>query len=87
MDLFLEAYGAVAGNLALISLARGGIFLGGGIAPKLLPVMTDGTFMRGFTGKGRFTDLLSRIPVKVIENPLTALLGAARRGYLLARKD
>lgn len=87
MDVFLEAWGAVAGNLALISLARGGIFLGGGIAPKLLPLLTDGTFMRGFTGKGRFTDILSRIPVKVIENPLTALLGAARRGHLIARKD
>ncbi len=87
LDLFLEACGAVAGNLALVSLARGGVFLGGGIAPKLLPRMVDGTFMRGFTGKGRFTDLLSRIPVKVIENPLTALLGAARRGHLISRKD
>jgi glucokinase len=87
MDIFLEAYGAVAGDLALTCLARGGMFLGGGIVPKLLPRLTDGKFMRGFTGKGRFTDLLSRIPVKVIENPLTALLGAARRGHLLARKD
>jgi glucokinase len=87
LDLFLEAYGAAAGNLALTCLARGGVYLGGGIAPRLLPRMTDGTFMRGFTGKGRFTDLLSRIPVKVIENPLTALLGAARRGYMTSRKD
>jgi glucokinase len=87
LDVFLSAYGAVAGNLALVCLARGGVFLGGGIAPKLLPRMTDGTFMRAFTAKGRFADLLSRIPVRVIENPLTALLGAARRGYLLSRKD
>jgi len=87
LDLFLEAYGAVAGNLALACLARGGVYLGGGIAPRLIPRMADGTFMRGFTGKGRFTDLLSRIPVKVIENPLTALLGAARRGFIFSRKD
>jgi len=85
LDLFLEAYGAVAGNLALACLARGGVYLGGGIAPHLLPRMADGTFMRGFTGKGRFTDLLSRIPVKVIENPLTALLGAARRGFIVSK--
>jgi glucokinase len=87
LDLFLEAYGAAAGNLALTCLARGGVYLGGGIAPRLLPRLADATFMRGFTGKGRFTDLLSRIPVKVILNPKTALFGAARRGHLLSRKD
>ncbi|TLY29266.1 MAG: glucokinase [Nitrospirae bacterium] len=77
LDLFASIYGAEAGNLALKVLALDGIYLGGGIAPKLLPKLKDGTFLRGFTGKGRYKRLLSTIPVRVIMNQKTALLGAA----------
>ncbi len=74
--LFVEIYGAEAGNLALKSLATGGIFIGGGIAPKILPAMQDGQFMRAFKAKGRFLPLLDKIPVKLSLNPRTPLMGA-----------
>ena len=74
--LFVELYGAETGNLALKSLATGGIFIGGGIAPKILPAMQDGKFMRAFKAKGRFLPLLEKIPVKLSLNPLTPLIGA-----------
>jgi glucokinase len=77
LDVFASAYGAEAGNLALKALATGGVYLGGGIAPKILPKLEDGTFLRAFTAKGRFADWLARIPVKVILDPKTALRGAA----------
>lgn len=77
MEVFVDAYGAEAGNLALRTMATGGIFIGGGIAPKILPLLTDGRFMRAFLDKGRFRDLLSNIPVRVILNEQTCLLGAA----------
>lgn len=76
--LFLSIYGAEAGNLALKYLASGGVFIGGGIAPHLQPFLKEGTFMESFVSKGRFRSLLSAIPVKVILNEKTALLGAAR---------
>ncbi len=79
LDLMIEVYGRQAGNLALALMAVGGVFVGGGIAPKILPRLTDGRFMDAFAGKGRFEPLLRRIPVRVILNDLTALLGAARR--------
>ena len=75
--MFVEAYGAEAGNLALRSLSTGGLFIGGGIAPKILPAMTDGRFMRAFLDKAPFDVLLAKIPVKIILNAETALLGAA----------
>jgi glucokinase len=78
LDLFVGAYGAEAGNMALRCLAVGGVFLGGGIAPKLLPALRSGGFMRAFTSKGRFAELLQRIPVNVALNPRAPLLGAAR---------
>jgi glucokinase len=78
LDLFVEAYGAEAGNMALRCLAVGGVFLGGGIAPKLLPALCSGRFMQAFTAKGRFAELLHRIPVNVALNPRAPLLGAAR---------
>ena len=78
LDLFASIYGAEAGNLALKVLTTGGIYLGGGIAPKILPKLTDGTFMKSFLDKGRFSPLMHRIPVGVILNEKTALLGAAR---------
>lgn len=77
MEVFVDAYGAEAGNLALRTMALGGLFIGGGIGPKILPLLTDGRFMRAFLDKGRFTDLLRKVPVKVILNAEAALLGAA----------
>lgn len=77
LDLFASIYGAEAGNLALKAMALSGVYLGGGIAPKLLPKLKDGTFMRAFTAKGRYKRLLSAIPVRVITNPKAGLLGAA----------
>ncbi|MGH2709167.1 MAG: glucokinase, partial [Actinomycetota bacterium] len=77
LDVFVSAYGAEAGNLALTALATGGVYVGGGIAPKILPKLEDRTFLRAFTAKGRFAEWLARIPVKVILDPKTALRGAA----------
>jgi glucokinase len=79
LDLMIDVYGRQAGNLALTLMATSGVFVGGGIAPKILPRLMDGRFLEAFVGKGRFEELLRRIPVKVILNDLTALLGAARR--------
>jgi len=76
LDLFASAYGAYAGNMALATLPRGGVYLAGGIAPKLVTKLKDGAFMRAFTSKGRFGELLSAIPVHVIMNPKVGLLGA-----------
>jgi glucokinase len=84
LELFLAAYGAAAGDLALVALATGGIYVGGGIAPKLWPRLGDGTFRDGFLDKGRMRSLLATVPVRLVRNPDTALLGAARRAGLLA---
>jgi glucokinase len=77
LALFASIYGAAAGNLALKLMATGGVFVGGGIAPKLLPLLSSGSFMAAFVDKGRFRELLERVPVRVILNDKTALLGAA----------
>lgn len=77
LDLFASIYGAEAGNLALKALSLDGVYVGGGIAPKLIEKLKDGTFMRSFTNKGRYKRLMSTIPVKVVLNSKTALLGAA----------
>jgi glucokinase len=77
LDLMVEIYGAESGNLALKLMATGGVYLGGGIPPRILPKLEDGAFMRAFTAKGRFADLLAGIPVRVILNDRTALMGAA----------
>lgn len=82
LDLFVALYGAKAGNLALTIMAAGGVFVGGGIAPKILEKLTDGTFMAAFTAKGRLKPVLEAMPVRVILNDKTALLGAARCAYL-----
>jgi glucokinase len=74
--LFVELYGAETGNLALKSLATGGVYIGGGIGPKIIPAMQDGNFMRAFKAKGRFFPLLDKIPVKLSLNPRTPLIGA-----------
>ena len=77
LDLFVSILGAAAGNLALTGLTRGGIYLGGGIVPSILPKLREGPFMKAFVDKGRFSGLLSEIPVRVILNDRAALLGAA----------
>ena len=87
LELFASIYGAEAGNLALKALALDGVYLGGGIAPKLLAKLKDGTFMRGFTNKGRYKRLMNSIPVKVILNNQTALLGAASVAGRLAAAE
>lgn len=74
---FVSVYGAAAGNYALSTLAVGGVFLGGGIAPKILPRLQDGPFLDAFAHKGRFADYMRRIPVHVVLAPDVALLGAA----------
>ena len=76
LDLFASIYGGEAGNVALKMLALGGVFLGGGIAPKILDVFKKGKFMKSFLAKGRFKNLLSSIPVSIILNDRTALLGS-----------
>lgn len=77
LDLFASIYGAEAGNLALKAMSLDGVYLGGGIAPKLIAKLKDGSFMKAFTNKGRYKRLMSSIPVKVIMNQQTPLLGAA----------
>ena len=77
LDTMVSIYGAQAGNVALTLMATGGVYLGGGIPPKILGKLEDGTFMRAFCDKGRFRTLLERIPVRVILNDRTALIGAA----------
>jgi len=87
VEIFVSMYGAEAGNLALKLMATGGIFVGGGIAPKILRKLQAGEFMAAFVHKGRFERLLRDVPVRVILNDKTALLGAAHaaalRGSLL----
>jgi len=75
--------GAETGNMTLNVLATGGVYLGGGISPRILPVLESGPFLAEFTAKGRFASLLEDVPVHVILNPKAALLGAA--SYGLAR--
>jgi glucokinase len=77
---FVSILGAEAGNLALKVLANGGVYIGGGIPPRILPHFMDETFLHAFQAKGRFTQMLANIPVHIITNPKLALLGAARHG-------
>jgi glucokinase len=85
LDLFASIYGAAAGNLALQVMAVGGVFIGGGIAPKIIWKLKDGTFMKAFKDKGRLSHIVVHIPVKVIMNERTALLGAASRAIALLK--
>ena len=78
LHIFVEVYGAMAGNLALLLKSVGGLYVGGGIAPKIMPKLTDGTFMRNYSDKGRMSGLVNSIPVRVILDDKTALYGAAR---------
>ncbi len=77
LDLFAAVYGAQAGNLALTVLATGGVYLCGGIAPRLIAKLGDGTFINAFNGKGRLAPVMARMPVRVVMSPDVGLLGAA----------
>ncbi len=77
VDLFCSIYGAEAGNLALKCMAVGGVYVGGGIAPKMLSALQKGSFLRSFVDKGRFNSLLRKLPVSIATNPHAPLLGAA----------
>jgi len=77
LDMFVSAYGAEAGNLALTLLSVGGVYVGGGIAPRILEKLKDGIFIKAFTNKGRLSQLLINMPVRVILESRAALLGAA----------
>ena len=77
LDMFVAAYGSEAGNLALRSVATAGVYIGGGIAPKILTALTSGAFMRAFVAKPPLDEMLKTMPVKIILNPDAALLGAA----------
>lgn len=82
MDMLVSIYGAEAGNLALRAVATGGLYLGGGIAPQILPKLRDPAFLKAFRAKGRLSNFLDAVPVRVIINDQTALLGAARVALL-----
>jgi glucokinase len=77
LEMFVDIYGAEAGNLALKMLALGGVYVGGGVAPKILPMLRDGRFARAFSDKGRMAKMLSGIEIRVSLNENAALLGAA----------
>jgi glucokinase len=83
LEIFVDVYGAESGNHALRSMSTGGVFVGGGIAPKILPALDDGRFMRAFRNKPPHVELLSAMPVHVILNTDTGLLGAAVRANAL----
>ena len=78
LEIFVSVYGAEAGNLALKAMAVGGVLVGGGIAPRILPALTDGNFVKAFRDKGRLAALMDAIPISVALNPRAPLLGAAQ---------
>lgn len=84
INLFLEIYGAVAGNLALTLLSHGGLYVAGGIAPRLATFFRDDTFMRAFCDKGKFADVMRTIPVHLVMSPDVGLRGAVARAAALA---
>lgn len=87
LELFVWIYGAAAGNLALKFMARGGVYLGGGIAPKIIGKLRESTFMEAFVAKGRMRPLLETIPVRVVMNDKAALLGAANHALSNLRRQ
>jgi len=86
LDIFINAYGAAAGNLALTVLARGGLYIAGGIAPKIVDKMRDGIFMNAFVNKSKMKSLLETIPVRLITSDNVGLRGAARYA-LMSRSE
>ena len=87
LELFVSAYGASAGNLALTTLSTAGLYLGGGIAPRILPALRWPMFLEAFLDKAPMNDLISRVPVKVIVNPGAGLLGAATHAQHVAERS
>ncbi len=85
LDMFCSVLAAQAGNLALTVMATGGLYLGGGIPPRILPALQRGSFLQSFLSKGRLRSLMERVPLRVITNPSAALLGAARAAVTLDR--
>ncbi len=83
LDIFVSVYGAEAGNLALKAMAVGGVFVGGGIAPRIMPRLTSGAFVTAFRDKGRLAALMEAMPIRVALNPRAPLLGAAQVAGLL----
>lgn len=84
LDLFCRILGQVAGDLALLAQARGGVYLAGGIAPKVLPALKEAAFLEGFSGKGRFREWMDRVPVRVVLDEAVGLKGAALAGHRLS---
>jgi glucokinase len=82
LELFVSVYGAEAGNLALKILATGGVYVGGGIAPKILLKLQEGEFVRSFVMKGRYEGLMRQMPVWVILNDRIAIVGAAHHAVM-----
>ena len=82
-DMFVSAYGSEAGNLALRAFATAGVYIGGGIAPKIMPALESGLFLEAFRAKEPMADLVATIPVSVILNPDAGLLGAAVRAVAM----
>jgi len=85
LELFAGIYGSVAGDLALVTLATGGVYIAGGIAPKILPYMTSDHFLKAFNDKGRMASLTLGMPVHVITEPKVGLIGAALAAGRLGR--
>lgn len=81
LDIFVSILGAEAGNLALKALPSGGVYIAGGIPPKIIKTLKDGAFIRAFQKKGRFSEYLSTLPVHVVLEPKAALYGAANHAY------
>lgn len=86
LEMFISILGAEAGNLALKVLATGGVYLGGGLPPRILSLLEKGGFMESFTSKGRMSRIMENIPVHVILNPRAALMGAAKTGLEIIKK-
>jgi glucokinase len=81
LDIFVSVYGAESGNIALRAVATAGVYVGGGIAPKILPALESGLFLEAFRAKEPMADYVATIPVAVILNPDAGLLGAAVHAY------
>jgi glucokinase len=87
LELFVSIYGAEAGNLGLKVFATAGVYLGGGIAPKIRDILSEHWFLEAFTAKGRMRPVMEAMPVRVVLNDRAALLGAARRAADLAAAE
>jgi glucokinase len=87
LDIFVSLYGAEAGNLALKVLPTGGLYLAGGIAPRILEKLKAGGFVEAMTAKGRMSPMLESLRVSVVTNPKAGLIGASRGAAALVHED